>query len=787
MAKFCRNCGNPLKEGTKFCVSCGTPVAGEPAPGQAQPGNSGSNNAQPVKPRMNAATQGNSRVTAAQQGKGQAKTQPQNVRTPQKNKPAKQFNVKVFIVSAVVIFVAVILVCCGAVIFSGSGDSDASGGGGSAEINEVDVLIPYPKGQEAVVNATATLAIKYDMAAQAYLDQFIQYDLENGSIEEYSEILDNALAAYENLENISECLEKDVDIWMATDDEDSRKAPEIVAWNKEYPEDGSNPFVTRVYAAKRESASMKWAKEITKTFDKAKAGTGIRTLAQLLNTDAKHAYAQLKQAQEIIKSGAEMEEADLYNKCYQIARTTKAGAAVAGVIVSTGGLAGSSITLTVPGVLEGVVTLGGTIISGYTSCLELGSAGGIIAHNGEENSLSAKYDQMQKDVEGISTFFTIAGGIYNVKNLCEGFVEDASLVEKVVNEDSLGLVQTGFDNYMSYTEDGEILGIKVTKEDEGIKMVMMDTTVGDSKAAQDAVKVVLENAGVDKETADAVVKKGVENRQGKSEETPVEVSDTIPVDKIPNVIGNLDTKTMEEDKEDLKVLEKEIDKTMDELGIEPGSGDIAEEEDGYGDSGLEESYEDADASEEYGGDYGNEEDYGDIGNSEEGEEGYQEEDTDGEYDEEIPVTDKADEDLMSALAGTYYLTGTGTGHADGREIKTNSISASMELTPSGGNTFKTQIIYSSSDLVETGTAVLDKESMTASVSVKSPKNKESSKGTIKFTKSGSSVAANINMSRTHIVEGYTIEGGTRGRVTMPDTVIPDTTLVIITKLSGDKE
>ena len=456
MAKFCRNCGNPLKEGTRFCVSCGAPVNGEPASGQVQPGNIGSNNAQPVKPQVDTAQQRNPGVNPAQQGK----PQPQNVRPSQKNKSAKQFNVKVFIVSAVVIFVAVILVCCGAVIFSGSGDSDASGGGGSSEINEVDVLIPYPKGQEAVVNATATLAIKYDMAAQAYLDQFIQYDLENGSIEEYSEILDNAVAAYENLENISECLEKDVDIWMATDDEDSRKAPEIVAWNKEYPEDGSNPFVTRVYAAKRESASMKWAKEITKTFDKAKAGTGIRTLAQLLNTDAKHAYAELKQAQEIIKSGAEMEEADLYNKCYQIARITKAGAAVAGVIVSTGGLAGSSITLTVPGVLEGVVTLGGTIISGYTSCLEFGSAAGIIAHNGEENSLSAKYDQMQKDVEGISTLFTIAGGIYNVKNLCEGFVEDASLVEKVVNEDSLGLVQTGFDNYMSYTEDGEILGIK---------------------------------------------------------------------------------------------------------------------------------------------------------------------------------------------------------------------------------------------------------------------------------------------------------------------------------------
>ena len=619
MAKFCRNCGNPLKEGTKFCVSCGTPVEGEPAPGQA-------------------------------------KTQPQNVRTPQKNKPAKQFNVKVFIVSAVVIFVAVILVCCGAVIFSGSGDSDASGGGGSSEINEVDVLIPYPKGQEAVVNATATLAIKYDMAAQAYLDQFIQYDLENGSIEEYSEILDNAVAAYENLENISECLEKDVDIWMATDDEDSRKAPEIVAWNKEYPEDGSNPFVTRVYAAKRESASMKWAKEITKTFDKAKAGTGIRTLAQLLNTDAKHAYAQLKQAQEIIKSGAEMEEADLYNKCYQIARITKAGAAVAGAIVSTGGLASSSITLTVPGVLEGVVTLGGTIISGYTSCLEFGSAAGIIAHNGEENSLSAKYDQMQKDVEGISTLFTIAGGIYNVKNLCEGFVEDASLVEKVVNEDSLGLVQTGFDNYMSYTEDGEILGINVTREEDGIKMVMMDTTVGDSKAAQDAVKVVLENAGVDKETADAVVKKGVENRQGKSEETPVEVSDTIPVDKIPNVIGNLDARTMEEDKEDLKILEKEIDKTMDELGIEPGSSGDMDSDDGSNRKKDNKEKFDAESTEVYDED-NDEEDYDEDSDYEEPSEEEPAEEPDGEPDEEVPDGEVSDDELINAFCGTYYLSG----------------------------------------------------------------------------------------------------------------------------------
>ncbi len=37
MAKFCTNCGSPLKEGTKFCVSCGAPVAGS---GQAAPNNS---------------------------------------------------------------------------------------------------------------------------------------------------------------------------------------------------------------------------------------------------------------------------------------------------------------------------------------------------------------------------------------------------------------------------------------------------------------------------------------------------------------------------------------------------------------------------------------------------------------------------------------------------------------------------------------------------------------------------------------------------------------------------
>ncbi len=55
MAKFCRYCGNELKEGIKFCGKCGSPVEDSVQPGvQGDVNNVNSNVVQPVvNPQMN--------------------------------------------------------------------------------------------------------------------------------------------------------------------------------------------------------------------------------------------------------------------------------------------------------------------------------------------------------------------------------------------------------------------------------------------------------------------------------------------------------------------------------------------------------------------------------------------------------------------------------------------------------------------------------------------------------------------------------------------------------------
>ncbi|MCR4589409.1 MAG: hypothetical protein K5668_01130, partial [Lachnospiraceae bacterium] len=601
---------------------------------------------------------------------------PRNVNSAPQKKPAKEFNVKVFIVSAIVIFVAVILVCCGAIILSSSGDSSDAAAGGNGAINQVDILIPYPKGEEALVNSTATLALHYDYVAQACLDKFMQYDLENGSVEEYKALLDDTVTAYENLETASACLEEAVDIWMATDDEESREEPQITGQTLIPTDDKLEPFIYTVYAAE-DSPAMKWAKDITQVFDKAQAGTGVRTLAGYLGTDAKHAYAQLKQAQAIIENGAYNDEADLNNQCYKIAHTVKTGATVAGAIVAAVA-APASVTLTVPGVLEGVATIGGLFMGGVNSVCEVYSTGGLWLNNGEDNSVSARADQIEAKLAPLTATFSLLGAGVSAYKLGVNDMKAEGLIDRLYNEDSVGLIFTGYDTINEYVQEKTLVGGTLTKTDKGWKFTLMDTMLGDDEESREAAKKVLENAGVDPETAEAAVQKGIENRQQNIDPPEVEISDTLPSERIDAILEQNDGILPGQEGLDLMELLQQLDLLAEEKGIEPGSSgdpDTGEEDPNFWEEDNGNTEEDPDFWEE------------DTGNTEKGQ------DSDTEKPDTSNEVESTGNEVVDKICGTYFVEGTHT-EADyvrlpgmKQERDTEDINFWMTVKPDPYNTF----------------------------------------------------------------------------------------------------
>ena len=110
-------------------------------------------------------------------------------------------------------------------------------------------------------------------------------------------------------------------------------------------------------------------------------GKGIKELSKQLGTDSKHAYAQLKQAQDILSGNAWSNEADLYDKCYKAATVTKTACEVAvftsTTILSAGGtmgiLEGGGYILEDTNMIVDVATTGSTIIMGENNSIALGA------------------------------------------------------------------------------------------------------------------------------------------------------------------------------------------------------------------------------------------------------------------------------------------------------------------------------------------------------------------------------------------------------------------------------
>ena len=345
----------------------------------------------------------------------------------------------------------------------GENSSDKQGEGVAVNIQTITFPTESPK--RIAVETDAATAVNSYIVARMYLDKFLQYDIESGNLEEYSKLLDDTITAFEQVDKMA------TDLAESADELEMREARADL-WQKII--DLPNPFVVTAYAAE-ESDDIKWAKDITERFDSAPVGKGIRTLAEQMGTDAKHAYAQLKQAQDILAGAAYEDFADTANTAYKTAKVLKTAGTGAQFALSIM-TAGEST------VAEAVLSGGGIVINGLNTMLEVGQTGSILIV-GDDNKVSAALEKAEDKFAPIGATIGLFGLASNVS-------KGAELLDDVpAMADSIMYVGTSIYDYMV---DGKILGGMFTQGNDGNVSATISETVTMDKTLKESPEEVAE-------------------------------------------------------------------------------------------------------------------------------------------------------------------------------------------------------------------------------------------------------------------------------------------------------
>ncbi len=391
-------------------------------------------------------------------------------------------------------------------------------------INASEVYFPKTSETESCVYLVSGLSVNCYLTARAYLDEFLNYDIENGNIEEYEVLLENTVVSFEAAERLSNAL---IGLSGIYTDEETMGKPEYKELTAMGNESINTPL-SLTACAKTESEAVKWARDITERFDKAPAGRGIRTLAEQLNTDAKHAYAQLKQAQDILQGAEYSNIADKANTAYQTAVALKATGTAAGFVIA---VSAAPATTT----LGAVINTGGTVMSGISTVLDIGEAGSILYTNGEGNYVTEACSKTSSQMAPIGQIFSTAAVFSNISNIYTNgkeiiakggnLITDKSTAE--FTEDVFNVISYGAGAYNSYSNDGSILGGTFTHTKEGLEFTLMDTLCGTEKENTVAAETILKEMGIDDKTIRETMNKKDNAFEAVINEIPDEVSDKI--------------------------------------------------------------------------------------------------------------------------------------------------------------------------------------------------------------------------------------------------------------------
>ena len=406
--------------------------------------------------------------------------------------------------------------------------------------HKATVVLPAKTDLEKLADLNSAAATQAYLIARTYLDDFLDYDIAHGNPDEYRALLDKTVAAFEEVNVLSESLKTICDAWIEVDGTDSRK-PDMTAMAAQAYEMGLSPFVTTAYAAGEDNAAVAWAKEITARFDEAPAGKGVRTLAEHLGTDYKRAYAQLKQAQDILAGAAYEDFADTANKAYQTATVLKTAGTAAGFVIA---VAAAPATTAV----GAAINTGGAVISGVNTLLEVGSMGAVIATNGEGNWVSEACDKTESQMAPIGTVFAVAGVVSNVS----GFMKNTDTIikdgvqagqstkeilktigkSKDLTDDAFGMISFTAGSLTELVNDKSVLGGTVKMDDDGkVKFTLIDTLLGRDPSEQKdekipEVKDVLKEAGLEQAVIDESLN---------ADPAALSTEDTIPAEMRENI------------------------------------------------------------------------------------------------------------------------------------------------------------------------------------------------------------------------------------------------------------
>lgn len=359
----------------------------------------------------------------------------------------------------------------------------------SVILNASVVAFPKVSEQRIQVEKGAKNAIDLYLVARAYLDEFLMYDINSGTLDEYRELLDNTIKAFENVGVEATVLEQDAAKLEKTQASMDLNSTQLQLMAKAL----RNPFVVTVYAAE-ESEAMKWAKDITEQFDKAPSGKGIRILAEQMGTDAKHAYAQLKMAQDIIAGGAYEDFASTANTAYKTAMVLKTAGSAAQLTLSI-------VTANPTSAFEAVMASGGITFNGINTILEVGQTSSVLIV-GNDNKLSNSIENVENALAPIGS----AIGLYGFgSNLAKG---KELLKDTPALADTLMYMGTSIYDYMS---EGKILGGAFKQNADGtIECTLIDamTVKKPLDESQKETKEVLETLGFTDEEISLIQESG---------------------------------------------------------------------------------------------------------------------------------------------------------------------------------------------------------------------------------------------------------------------------------------
>ena len=394
-------------------------------------------------------------------------------------------------------------------------------------INRVAVILPEASKEEETANLTAAVTINSYLTARAYLDLILEYDTGNMSeddAEEFVSLINDATVMFENTELLSYELTDAVDAWEESGKERDEAELKELSASATY----KLSFSQNVYADEKSSAK-EWAEDIVKTYDNAQPGKGLRTLAEQMGTDAKHAYAQLKQAQAILEGAAYTDVADKADTIVTGLKTLKAAGTTASFVIAVSAAPAS----------VGLVETGGILCTGLSAIAQVGSLGSQFICGTEDNYVSATFDKLDDKASKLGTVFGFVGlgsalpdiSKTGTQILSKGWNSLSDSAKESFINNSLGVVSLASSELTNYLDDGSLLGGAIKVTDKGTEITLLDTQTGKKDEDTDRVKELLNETGLNKSDVKKIMKE--DDPKGPEDALPEDVAKKLIEDNEP--------------------------------------------------------------------------------------------------------------------------------------------------------------------------------------------------------------------------------------------------------------